>query len=323
MVSRLRRGLVLGAGLGNRLRPLTSKLPKPLIPVFGKPLITFALDHLRSVGVEDIAVNTHHLGTKFQATFPNGVYRGMPIHLVQEEDLLGTGGALKNIEAWIGDEPVIIYSGDLLSDLDILALVERHFSEGNEVTLALRRTGIAAGVAFDQDTQSVVDIGSVLGKSGSENLDFANVSIWNPALLTIIPPKEKISLAKVLLSWLSRGGKIGGIVLERDQWFNIGSRHDYFELHREIQKLKSFPDYLAPGWQTRIDASACAEPDLVLEGVSWIGPRSIIGPRVQLLDTIVWFDAIIKGDLSLSGAIVADSVVSGVSTPNQNFGFDR
>ncbi len=70
MIPRVRKAFVLGAGLGTRLRPLTNVLPKPLLPIFGKPLITFALDHLRQIGIEQFWVNTHHLPEKFSAAFP-------------------------------------------------------------------------------------------------------------------------------------------------------------------------------------------------------------------------------------------------------------
>ena len=93
------QAFVLGAGLGKRLRPLTDDLPKPLIPIFQKPLITFALDHLCGLGVESFIINTHHLAAQFNRLFPDGSYAGRPLSLVHEPDLLGTGGGIKNVEA--------------------------------------------------------------------------------------------------------------------------------------------------------------------------------------------------------------------------------
>src|ERR1700692_839488 len=98
MISRVRKAFVLGAGLGTRLRPLTNLVPKPLLPIFGKPLITFALDHLRQAGIEKFWVNSHHLAEKFAAQFPRGEYNGASVELVHEPELLETGGGIKNIE---------------------------------------------------------------------------------------------------------------------------------------------------------------------------------------------------------------------------------
>jgi mannose-1-phosphate guanylyltransferase len=134
MIHRVRKAFVLGAGLGTRLRPLTNLVPKPLLPIFGKPLITFALDHLRQAGIEKFWVNSHHLPEKFAAQFPENEYNGTPVDLVYEADLLETGGAIKNIEHRIGDEPFIVYSGDILTDLAVDRLVEEHCSKDNDVT---------------------------------------------------------------------------------------------------------------------------------------------------------------------------------------------
>src|SRR6476469_7587509 len=101
---------VLGAGLGLRLRPLTEDLPKPLVPIFQKPLITFALDHLLAAGVESFAINTHRIAEHFAAAFPNRSYRGAPVTLLHEPVLLETGGGIKNAEPALRREAFIVYS---------------------------------------------------------------------------------------------------------------------------------------------------------------------------------------------------------------------
>src|SRR3954469_8725101 len=95
--SRITQAFVLGAGLGTRLKPLTDDLPKPLVPIFQKPLITFAFDHLIASGVQEFIVNTHHLPERFAETFPETHYRGIPITFVHEAIRLETGGGIKNV----------------------------------------------------------------------------------------------------------------------------------------------------------------------------------------------------------------------------------
>src|SRR6195256_1688665 len=111
-MAEITQAFVLGAGLGTRLRPLTDDLAKPLIPIFQKPLITFALDHLSGLGMESFVVNTHHLPTQFENLFSSATYAGHPLKLVHEPDLLGTGGGIKNVEGLLRPEPFIVYSGD-------------------------------------------------------------------------------------------------------------------------------------------------------------------------------------------------------------------
>src|ERR1700738_4831921 len=94
----IKQAFVLGAGLGTRLRPLTDELPKPLVPIFQKPLITFALDHLIDTGVDKIFINTHRLPEKFAEAFPGNRYAWRTLGFITEPVLLETGGGIKNIE---------------------------------------------------------------------------------------------------------------------------------------------------------------------------------------------------------------------------------
>src|SRR5712671_5929205 len=105
------QAFVLGAGLGLRLRPLTEDLPKPLVPIFGKPLITFAFDHLAAAGVRSFVVNTHHLPGHFETLFADRAYRDLFVRLTHEPVLLETGGGIKNAQPWLGTKPFFVYSG--------------------------------------------------------------------------------------------------------------------------------------------------------------------------------------------------------------------
>src|SRR5438046_3748031 len=117
------QAFVLCAGLGRRLRPLTDDLPKPLVPIFQKPLITFALDHLIDIGVSRFVINTHRLPEQFQNFFGENGYAGHSITLVHEPELLETGGGIKNVERYLGSEPFITYSGDVLTDVILRPLI--------------------------------------------------------------------------------------------------------------------------------------------------------------------------------------------------------
>ena len=102
--SRIRTAFILGAGLGTRLRPLTEHCPKPLLPVGGRPLITYVMDHCLSIGVERFIVNTHHCADAYEKAFPGWNWRGKPILFRHEPILLDTAGGLKNIENLLEDD---------------------------------------------------------------------------------------------------------------------------------------------------------------------------------------------------------------------------
>jgi mannose-1-phosphate guanylyltransferase len=296
------QAFVLAAGLGKRLRPLTDELPKPLIPIFQKPLITFALDHLIGTGVTRFVVNTHRLPELFQDFFSENSYSGRSVTLVHEQDLLETGGGIKNVEPFLGNEPFIAYSGDILSDVDLEPLIENHFRFQNHVTLGLRRnTGLGAGVVMRNSR--IVAISNEFNPD--ENFDYANVSVWNPEIFQRIPPRQKVSFIPILIRWISQGGRIGGVVLDDGHWFNIGSRSEYLEVHRVISQEGWKPGYVkASEWPQAVAKSAIVDPTAELRGCSVVGEHCRVGAKAILEDTILWSDAEIASQSQLQGCIV-------------------
>ncbi|MGZ6237084.1 MAG: sugar phosphate nucleotidyltransferase, partial [Syntrophales bacterium] len=140
--SSIRTSFILGAGLGTRLRPLTDSCPKPLLSVGGRPMITYAMDHLLSAGIERFIINTHYLAEAYDKIFPDRQWRGIPIIFRYEPVLLDTAGGIKNIEDLLaGDETILIYNGDTFTDLPLAYLIDAHHTKKKEVTLALRSSG--------------------------------------------------------------------------------------------------------------------------------------------------------------------------------------
>jgi NDP-sugar pyrophosphorylase family protein len=319
------QAFVLGAGLGTRLRPLTDDLPKPLIPIFQKPLITFALDHLCGLGVESFVINTHHRPERFTDVFGRdaplrrpefnrsspsgrrsaaslpGSYRDRKIIFQHEPVLLGTGGGIKNVEGLLRTEPFIVYSGDLLTDFALKPLIDEHFRKGNDVTLALRKTGLAAGLALQNGR--VVDIENKYGHAGE--YDFANVSVWNPEIFQRIPPAQSISFIPILADWIGQGGKLGGVVLDDGKWFNISSRAEYLEVHRIIQEEGWKPGYVSTAeWPVQVAADAAIDPSARLSGFYSVGAGCHVGAGAILENTILWPGAQIASRCRLRNCIV-------------------
>jgi NDP-sugar pyrophosphorylase family protein len=308
MVPRVRTAFVLGAGLGTRLRPLTNIVPKPLLPIFGKRLITFALDHLIASGVEQFIINTHHLSEQFAEFFSNESYRSKKIVLIHEPDLLETGGGILNVASFFRQEPFLVYSGDILTDIDVGALIDFHFQSGSQVTLALRHTGLSTDLSFDLTTNRVVDIRGRLGSGLPGSVDFANVSVWNPGMIRRIPAGRKISFIPVLAEAIRDRERIGGVVLDEQQWFNIGSREEYLGIHRIIAGSDWRPSYLTEAnWPTTIANSAIVSEGVVIAGAYWIGSDSRIESGTFLRDVVLWPRSTVR-----SGAHLNECVVAGV-----------
>src|SRR5262249_26343682 len=184
---------------------------------FQKPLITFALDHLIATGIERFVINTHRLPHLFERQFAEKSYQDRSVDLVNEPELLETGGGIKNAQSLLRGDDFLTYSGDILTDVPLVGLLEEHFRAGNDVTLVLRETGFKPSIAYRD--RRIVDIGGRFGIAG--DYDFANIAVWSKKIFQRIP-QRKISFIPVLLDWIKEGGKIGVRVVDHDRVFDNG-----------------------------------------------------------------------------------------------------
>ena len=133
------KAMVLAAGAGTRLRPLTDAIPKPMLPIGGEPLLVHLLRWLKRYGIEDVALNLHHLPEVIQDALGDGSQLGLNLIYSFEPELLGTAGAVKKLAAFF-DQPFVVVYGDLLLDVDLAALIDYHQSRRALVTLGLKPT---------------------------------------------------------------------------------------------------------------------------------------------------------------------------------------
>lgn len=299
------QAFVLGAGLGTRLRPLTEELPKPLVPIFQKPLLTFALDHLLSIGVENFHINTHHRPEKFADPFPSATYRDHRLQFHHEPILLETAGGIANIAASLRDEPLLVYNADILSDLPLAPLLAAHERDGNLVTLALRSADGPRHIAFDQATRSVVDIRDRLGTGRATEFAFSGVYIVSPAFVHQLAPGVKRSVIPHFLEAIARGERIGGVVVDDGEWWDVGTIEAYRELHRQLPSLQ-FPKFPVdgPDWRIPVHPDARIIGNALIESGCVIGRRATVAAGACLRETIVWPYAQIASSADLTGCIV-------------------
>lgn len=281
----VKQAFILGAGLGTRLRPLTSQLPKPLVPLFHKPLAWWAIEACQAIGISRFAVNTHHLPECWEP------YRdaGTDLSLFHEPVLLETGGGLKNIEAWIGEEPVLVHNGDIYSSMPLARLVAAHGASGRAVTLALRSQGQAKHIALDASGGLVTDIRGMLGRAEGTHV-FSGIYCVNPDFLGLLPPREKVSVIPAFLE-LARRGDLGAVVIDEGEWLDLGDREAYLQAHARLA--------LAPA----IHPLAKVHPEARIEN-SVIGPGAQVGAGASIRNSVLWPDARVEAGADLERCIV-------------------
>ena len=269
------QAFILGAGLGTRLAPLTHILPKPLMPVFQKPLIQHTMDHYIRCGVSEFMVNISCLPLMWERAFPEPSYRGCPVSFSEEEAPMDSGGGVKKIMPWVKPgEPLLVHNGDILTDIPVADLLAEHKRRGNMVTLALRSVDGKRNVGFDEETGAITDMRHALGVNPGSH-QFAGVYLMEPEVADLFPEEDVFSIVPVWLE-LIKQGKVGGVVFDWANWHEIGSPAGYVETMMELTSRE----------RIHPSASISAAADLGEDCV--VGQDAVIPAGVVMDDCIVW-----------------------------------
>lgn len=324
------RGMVLCAGLGTRLGPLSEERPKPLLPVCDHALVRYALALLSGNGVHEVTINLHHLGHLIEAEVGTGADLGVTASYSREEEILGTGGGLRKVAAHLthnGHEPAVVVNGKILIDVDLEAVMALHRITGAVGTMVLRE-------AADADRWGAVEVsrdgrvGRLLGQeapgiSRRERLTkcmFTGVQIIEPTLLARLPYGKSCVIRDGYLPALRDGEIISGYIIPG--YFHEHSTPARY-LQGNINALRGLPQLKhSPGEMTGVSATArigrgveirapvrIADGAVIGDGAT-VGPDVVIG-RGSVVDPGVYVERVV----AFPGAHVRASLCDGIITP--------
>ncbi|MCB9736291.1 MAG: NTP transferase domain-containing protein [Deltaproteobacteria bacterium] len=237
-------GVVLAAGVGSRLRPLTDATPKALIPFFGWPLLDLAVAKLAQAGVRRVAVNTFHLAEQVARHVRDVLtprHPDLELHLSPETELLGTGGALKHLAPWLGREPFWVVNADVVFEEDLRALAATHARAGAAATLLVTR-----GVSLDLRRLVLTGAGELAGLIEPYDVDaaaFCGVQLAEPTLLDRLPDGPACNLRDGHLPHLAGGLRVATHET-RGFWSDLGTPWRLAEAHRAA--WRALPRLLGP-----------------------------------------------------------------------------
>ena len=294
MKKKISKAFVLGAGLGTRLRPLTNSLPKPLIPVWNAPLISFVFDHLiHDLGVSHFMVNTHHAASRYHDAFPKKRYRDCPVEFRHEPVLLDTAGGLDNVRDWLpSDESFAVYNGDILTDLPLNGALEQHLESGNIATLVLRSRGHNRNVAWDETSGQIYDLRNALGSNADNLFQFTGIYLAKPEFFSYLIPGKIESVVFSFLRAIEEGQQIGGALSDQGAWRDLGDESSYLDTLNLFaggtENEDGFPRFGLADGKCRIHPQATIDPAAQIDSLSVVGRGAVISRGAVIEESVIW-----------------------------------
>lgn len=323
------KAMVLAAGVGSRLDPLTRQLAKPLVPVANRPVMEHILLLLKKHGITEVVSNLHHLPTQVPAYFGDGSNLGMNLSFHHERKLSGDAGGVRACRDFLGDGTFVVIMGDLLTDADLSYVIEQHKRKGAIATIALQkvadvsRFGVAAlnGDGFIQGFQE-----KPAPQEALSDLASTGIYILEPEIFQHLGEAEEIGFGRQIFpSLIAKGLPVLGVQVY-GYWSDIGTIDTYKQASKEALGLAdlSLPGSLGTrGW---FDEGAEVAIDTDVDGLLMVGKNSKIDSGVKisgavtigdnchvqsgafLEDTIVWSGSTIGAGASLESCVVGANV---------------
>jgi mannose-1-phosphate guanylyltransferase/phosphomannomutase len=310
------KAVVMAGGEGTRLRPLTSNQPKPMMPMANRPLMEHVVRRLAFHGIDDIVVTVAFLASHIRNYFGDGSELGVSMRYATEETPLGTAGSVRNAAAEL-DDTFMVISGDVLSDIDLDAVVKAHRSSGALATIALRRV------------ENPIDFGIVITNPegwverflekptwGQVFSDTINTGIYvlEPQILDLIPEHEPVDFSEAVFpAALKRGLAIQGLVVD-GYWEDVGTVEAYHRAHRDVLDERVAVDI--PGFRLGdgiwLGEGADVDPAAEITGPVIIGDNCRIEAGASIGEyTVLGSNVVVKHDASLARTVVHDHVYIG------------
>ncbi len=315
------RAMILAAGYGTRLFPLTADRAKPALPFLNRPLVGYVAEYLARFGVRDVLVNLHHQGDSVRHALGDGSRFGVNTHFIEEPEILGTSGALDNARELLDTNTFIAINGKIITDIDLSLALETHRRTHALATLVLRRnTARERFTIVETDGELLVGFGGMpplpsdndLGinhapeRSAIANalddapLMFTGIQILEPRIFDYIPRRcFSHTTTDVYLPALKNGERIITHIAEADKWYELSTLQRYLDISLELCKSDAA---IQAKLQTAVHRNSYNRDDVIT------GENSIIENGATVEDAILWRDCVVEANSEVRRAVLGDGV---------------
>lgn len=326
------KAMIMAAGVGSRLTPLTQDIPKPLIPIANRPVMDILLEQLRKASIKDVIANTHYLSDKIISRYDNdGVSRdiGINFNYVYEETLSGTAGGVKKCQHFFDKgEDFLVMSADGLSNVDLTSAIASHKESGAIASIGIKQIeekeipNFGVVVTDSEGFISEFQEKPSIEEAKSNNIN-TGIYIFKYEIFDYIPANCFYDFAKnVFPDLLSKGIKINTFKVT-DYWSDIGTIEQYLQSTRDLfENLYDInhSKIIKMSQGSCIVEDSKLSPSMTLLGFNTIGKNCSIGENVTLDNCIIWDKVTIKEGLTLKNCIIASGSQINASMDSQVIG---
>ena len=306
------KAIILVGGFGTRMRPLTLTIPKPILPICNKPFLVHQIMHLKAHGVTEVILCMQYLPEVMQEVLAKEDL-GIKIHYVLEDTPLGTAGAIRNADKYIGDEQVIVCNGDVLTDFDITAMWTNHNNKKADVSIAT--TPVEDPTAFGlviSDTagriQEFLEKPKTIAEARLKSAEFyinAGTYILNPEVVFSIPANQKVSIERETFPNLLKAGRRLEAFASAAYWLDLGTPEKYLQAHGDLLsgKFKVVTQHSAEySLKSNIENTS-----VIIKGFACFGENVQFGAECIVENSVILNDVTIGNNVHISGAIIGNN----------------
>ncbi len=298
--------MILAAGEGKRLLPLTKFVPKPLLPIVGKPILEHIIQSLKQQGITELCINAYHLKGKIIHFLKENDF-GIEIRISAEEKILGTGGGIGRMRKYIKSDDFVVYNSDIVTDIAFEKAWKFHRESEALVTLVLTEWENSKDVLLLKNGK-IIDIAGKLERDGQDFFGFTGISIVNRKIFDFLPENRFYNVADAYAEVIKAERRIFGFISQGNYWLDMGTKENYLKVHKDIlvDKKDILCDLTKPEKPFFIGKDSVVSKNAKLSGFVSIGKNCIIGDDVKLENCVIFDDTVVDNGKAYENCIMSN-----------------
>jgi mannose-1-phosphate guanylyltransferase len=289
------KAMIMAAGFGTRLRPLTDNIPKALLPVLNRPVLERNIEYLAGYGIRDIIINAHYHSDQIRKFVSACKIPKVNLTVSHEEEILGTGGGIARCRDFLEGDTFTVINSDILTDIKLDWAVKNHADSGAHATMVLHDCSRFNQIDITPDNR----VKKIHRDTAPERLAFTGIHILEPEIFDFLPDGREYAdiISSCYNPLIESGRPVNACIVSNHYWYDIGTIESYLNASRDFLKLENM-EY-AKGDNTRID------PSVKLINWAVIGNNVTVGKNAEIDSSIIWDNVYIE-----DGARIKDSIVT-------------